>query len=542
MILVVIFGAALGVFAGPMLLRRALQWSPERLATLQRWVTLAGFPILGGATTFLLFRMYSSDGARGVCAALWAVGVLVAALDLRGRRAEPTKALARVGTILAGGVLLIECVMASAAYGLPTASFPDTWADLAGVRSAPAVLGALSNSDPKVRRSALDRLSGFGMDRTGFPAGSNRGSHTFPKGLRPFTAEICRAVADSDTDVRASAILAITGDDDPRAVAALTRALQDSNGNLANAAQTALIQLKKPETVLPILRGVALRLKTQTQTQYTPEDMARGMQVTFQTQNLFSAWAGPALIQATSDPDAGVREVAAYELGRLGTADGQKALARLSADPDPTVRAGAIGGLEFGSPRSSQAMVLSSLLRGDPIVASPGGAAVTDAQLAVDIASRGLVDSDPKVRLSAARALEQVGKTDFSSNTDEFDANSPESRMQPLKLDQAQRRLLKLLRDPNPEVANQAGQTVISQRFGMNSVPALLQAAENREDQGVSTSAVYALCNINDRRIIPVLRANHEALYQHETVCEVCAALYRFGERTGMPHRFEVRE
>jgi HEAT repeat protein len=542
MIFGAILGAILGVFAGPILLRRALQWNPERLATTEGRITLAGFPILGGATTFLLFRMYTSDGARAVCAALWAVGVLVAALDMRGRRPDASKALSSVGTILAGGVLLLECVMGSAAYGLPTAYFPGAWADLAGSRAAGAVVGALSNPDPEVRRTALDRLSQMGMDHNGFPAGSNRGYRKFPQSLRPFTPALSRAISDPNTDVRASAITAITGNDDPRAVAALTRGLNDPDARLASAAQLALIQLQKPETVLPVLRSVALRLRSHMQTQYTTGDMARGLQITLQTQNLFSAWAVPALIQAATDSDPEVRGVAAHEIGRLATAEGQRTLVALAKDRDPAVRAAAMEGMGLASHRQWQAMTLAALLRGDATVPSSSESILTDDQLGVDVLSNGMVDPDAQVRLSAVKAFQQAAKTDFSSNTDEFDANIPESRMQPLKLDQAQQRLLKLLRDPNAEVVNQASQTMISQRFGMSAVPALLQAAENREDERLSRSATYAICSIKDRRIIPVLRAHHEALFQHEAVCEVCAALYRFGERTGMPHRFEVRE
>jgi HEAT repeat protein len=539
MILFVVLGAVAGVFAGPVLLRRALQWNPDRMATLQRWITLAGFPILGGMTTFLLFRMYSSDGARAVCAALWGVGVLVAALDLRRGRPDPSKALAGVGMVLAGGVLLIECVMASAAYGLPTANFPDVWAKLAGDRAAGALAGALSNSDPQVRRVAARELAEVGMGHTQHAPGQYTGYHSFPASLRPFTPALCRAVADPDVEARGAAILAISGDDDPRAIAALTQALHDANVNLAGEAQTALIQLKKPETVLPILRGVASRLRTQSPIQNPPQGLPKQMQVRLQIQNLFSAWAGPALIQAASDPDAGVREVAAYEIGRLGTVEGQRTLARLASDREPAVRAAAMEGGRISSPRASQGNTLASLLRGDALMASSGGANLTDAQLAVDIVSRGLVDSDPLVRVSAAQALDDVGKTEFG---DDFDSNRPESRMQPVKLEQAQGRLLRLLNDPDPEVVTQASRTVLSQRFGMSAVPALLQAAQNREDRRISDSALYALCHVRDRRIIPVLRANHEALYQNRGLCEVCEALYSLGERTDMPHRFEVRE
>lgn len=140
----------------------------------------------------------------------------------------------------------------------------------------------------------------------------------------------------------------------------------------------------------------------------------------------------PYLVEALADPNAGIRDAAAYALGEIGTALGEASaatwrdagagLTKLLTDAEPQVRRSAAFAIGGYGPRAQSAKraLVSAFKDSNPSVRQ--NAAFAMGKLGTEAASDGvnglsglLVDEDAVVRRDAAAALGEIGKPTASS-------------------------------------------------------------------------------------------------------------------------------
>jgi HEAT repeat protein/beta-lactamase regulating signal transducer with metallopeptidase domain len=253
-----------------------------------------------------------------------------------------------------------------------------------GAIDSPAAIGplgrALSDADPEARRSAIYSLGQIGTAEI----------------VGPLSA----AVTDADVGVREQAVWALGQARVPAAIAPLTRALSDTSIAVRRHAAAALGTNRSVEAVVEAVPALSEVLRRD------PDAEVR-QQAAWALGQIDSPAGVPALSAALGDADPEVATLAAYSLGqiapetppaeltraatsgsgelrhtalwaltRMGAAAALPALTAAAADPDPAIRARALNGLaQLRDPGAVEALTV--LLR----------------------------DSDPTVRAAAARAL-----------------------------------------------------------------------------------------------------------------------------------------
>lgn len=225
----------------------------------------------------------------------------------------------------------------------------------------PALVRALSDENPFVRRSAVNALGDIGDPRATDPlrhilddsVEHVRKSAEAVLGLRPRVrsgidtpesgecprlekealSELTAALADPDARARQRAALALGNVCEPGAAEALVGALDDSSKNVRQAATYALGRTGVPTALDPLIR----LMKDQVHQVRQASVSALG--------ELCDRRALPALIEGLSDPDEHVRQVAASSLGRLADRGATVGLIAATRDEDPHVRQAAVGAL-----------------------------------------------------------------------------------------------------------------------------------------------------------------------------------------------------
>ncbi len=287
---------------------------------------------------------------------------------------------------------------------------PATQADAATVD---ALVKALKDSDAGVREAAAESL----------------GQLADARALQGLVA----ATSDAEAPVRLAAVQALAALQDARAVPALAKALKDASPGVRRAAAEALAcQSEAPEAVEPLVGALgdtdvhvrlaavqglaarrdkrALAALTRLVQDNSPEVRATAVEALGEYQD---ASALPALTSALKDDDETVRTQAVRALGSLGSAAAVPALVEATRDRSSSVRAqaaGALAELQDGAHSPAVVAALKALLE-DPSAdvreeAVSALAEIRDAG-ALQALIAAMQSKDAAVRKAAAAALGQ---------------------------------------------------------------------------------------------------------------------------------------
>lgn len=185
---------------------------------------------------------------------------------------------------------------------------------------------------------------------------------------------------------------------DPKLIAALTEALNDTDKQVREAAMLALVQMRAPGVVDPLLRAL----------KDASEDVRE--QAAFGLGQIGDKRAVAPLTAALRDASAGVREQAAFALGQLDDPSATSALIEALKDESASVREQAVFALGQLEAREAVDALLAALKDSSGSVKEQaafalgqiGDSRATDALIAL------LKDPSPQVRQQAAFALSQI--------------------------------------------------------------------------------------------------------------------------------------
>jgi HEAT repeat protein/beta-lactamase regulating signal transducer with metallopeptidase domain len=214
-------------------------------------------------------------------------------------------------------------------------------------------------------------------------------------------AGLTRALGDSNTETRLDAATALGEIEDPRAVAALSRALrQDSDAGVRAAAAWALGEIEDPAGVPALAQ--ALR---------EDRDIGVRRMAVWALGEIESSEAVPALAAALRDDDVEMRRKAAWALGEIEDATAVPALsAALRDDRDLEVRQTALWALgEIEDPSAIPA--LTAALRDSDVEMRRKAAwalGEIESPAAIPALTAAIRDADPEVRKTAVWALAEI--------------------------------------------------------------------------------------------------------------------------------------
>jgi cellulose synthase operon protein C len=269
---------------------------------------------------------------------------------------------------------------------------------------------------------------------------------------------------------------------------------------------------------------------------------------------LLSSYAAPvvrdALLQALSDPDAGVRAEAAEAVGRVRLEDAVPRLLDWLGDPDADVRTGAAVALgRIGAARAVPPLVrLLGDARSDVRRAAVGAlAAIGAPEVVVPLLGR-LDDADTDVRVEAAEALGRIGDPQaVVPLVGRLRDDAPEVRravyaaLGRIGSPRAVAALQPGLRDPTPEVRLAAIGALgrIGQPDTAESLAPLAEDADHR----VARAAVTALGSLGGATAVDAIIASVERRETRETATSI---LVRLASATppgpeGSPHALVSR-
>jgi len=212
-------------------------------------------------------------------------------------------------------------------------------------------------------------------------------------------ARFAAFLADSATEIRGRAVVALGRIGDAGSVGALVPLLDDPDAAVRAAAAFALGQIGSPEASAPLLQRVSPG---------EPEVAARALDA---LGKLGDKSLAPRIAAFLRDPDATLRAHAAFALSRLGDSTAVPTLIEASRDASSDVRAQVLHALERIGDRRGARPALH--LAGDPDPAVRAFALRAIAKLGADLASEprlaealvaALADGDWRLRALAARA------------------------------------------------------------------------------------------------------------------------------------------
>lgn len=246
-------------------------------------------------------------------------------------------------------------------------------------------------------------------------------------------AALIETLTDASASVRLAAVNSLGALGDPRAIAALSKALRDdSDARVREAAAHSLGEIDDVRAVPALNEALKVEKVAAVKEQIVralgeiddPSAVAGIMTVVkdpsipvrraaaWALGELEDASAVPALLSMVRDEDAEVRRHVAEALGNLENAAAIDALIAMARDTDAEVRSHAISALDnFEDPRALPAYV-AALKDSDPDVRQQAANAISnidDIKAAPPALIEALADSDSDVRQSVAHALGNIG-------------------------------------------------------------------------------------------------------------------------------------
>ena len=247
-------------------------------------------------------------------------------------------------------------------------------------------------------------------------------------------AALIETLADANPAVRIAAVGSLGSLGDPRAIAALAKALrEDADARVREAAARSLGEIDDHPAVPPLLEALKVERVAKVRVRIIESlgeiddaSAAPGVSVALRDGNVDVRRAAvqavgqfkdpsvvPALLTMVRDPDAEVRRNVAEALGELEEASAVDALIGLTRDPDVEVRRNALESLSSFEDQRALPAFLAALRDSDPDARQHAAEAIGNLHEFVKSAPRPLMDalSDQSrdVRHSAAHALGNIG-------------------------------------------------------------------------------------------------------------------------------------
>ncbi|MGH7469926.1 MAG: HEAT repeat domain-containing protein [Longimicrobiales bacterium] len=287
-------------------------------------------------------------------------------------------------------------------------------------------------------------------------------------------AALATALTDDDVVVRREAVQALGQQEDPRAVAALSRALrEDTDAQVRKSAAWALGQIEDARAV-PAL-SEALRRDRDVEVRRT---------AVWALGEIESANAIDALFDAMNDADREVRAQSVWALGQIQDARAVPALTAAMRDTDLEIRRQAVWALGQIEDRAAVPALTQLLRDADAQVRRQAIWAlgqIEDAS-AVPALTQALRDTDAEVRHQAVWALGQI------------------------ETQEAVEPLVSMLNDASVEIRHQVV-WALGQIQSSSAVGPLSRALREDRDAGVRQQAAWALGQIEDEAAVPALAA-----------------------------------
>jgi len=354
-------------------------------------------------------------------------------------------------------------------------------------KALPVLIKLLSNRESEVRSSAVYALSNLGDSAAVQP--------------------LLTALRDTDADVRSSAAYALGDLNNSAAVQPLLTALGDTDANVRSSAAYALGNLDDSAAVQPLLIALG------------DTDANVRSSAAYALSDLGDSAAVQPLLTALGDTDVSVSHSAAYALGRLSDSVAVQSLLTALGNPDANLRSSAARAL--GNLDDSAAVQPLLIALGDADANVRSSAAYALGNLGDSVAVPPLVDAlrdvEANVRRSAAYALGNLGDSvavpplvdalrDIEANV----RSSAADVLGNLGDSAAVQPLLIALGDADANVRRSAAYAL--GRLGDSAAAQPLLTALSDADASVRRSAAYALGRLSDSVAVqPLLTALGDA-------------------------------
>jgi HEAT repeat protein/beta-lactamase regulating signal transducer with metallopeptidase domain len=302
------------------------------------------------------------------------------------------------------------------------------------------------------------------------------------------------ALTDANAAVRLAAVGSLGSLGDPRAIAALTKALkEDTDARVREAAAHALGEIDDVRAVPALIEALARERAPNVREKIVhalgeiddpsavsgiagatkDASVAVRRAVAWALGELHDPSAVPALISMAGDDDVEVRRYVADALGELETSSAIEPLITLAKDSDAEVRSNAISSLSDLDDRRALPVYITALKDSNAEVRSHAASALGDLELktAPPALIAALTDADAEVRQQVAQSLGDIGDeaavpglTRLTADTNKDVRHSAAEALAEIGGVEAIQTLMGLLKDQDPEIRRIAAEALGKRR------------------------------------------------------------------------------